>query len=106
MLAPFRALLPAALGLLFMACSPAADISLEPAHEHAAAGIADTASIGWEAVEPMYRPRKNHIATLLNDGKVLITGGTASDTSGTEVEVYDPATNTWTPANPMSTSRT
>lgn len=63
--------------------------------------------------------RVGHTATLLNDGRVLVTGGTttmaaASATDYTAIlngsvdtaEVYDPATDTWTPvATPMASPR-
>ncbi|XXF76276.1 DUF1929 domain-containing protein [Myxococcaceae bacterium GXIMD 01537] len=56
----------------------------------------------WSNVASMGTRRRQHNATLLPDGTVLITGGSSGsgfDNSGAPVfqaEVYDPATNTWT----------
>lgn len=43
--------------------------------------------------------RSGHAGTLLPDGRVLLVGGRdiATDTVLASAEVYDPATNTWTP---------
>jgi hypothetical protein len=47
----------------------------------------------------------SHTATLLADGRVLIAGG-FTPLNGTPVaELYDPATNSWTAAAPLSTPR-
>lgn len=51
-------------------------------------------------------PRSGHRATMLQDGRVLITGGATTGAIGTATcEIYDPATNTFSPAAPMSTPR-
>jgi hypothetical protein len=45
----------------------------------------------------MISGRQNHTATLLKNGRVLIAGGLTSDSSQSisSVEVYDPATGTF-----------
>ncbi|MCP3142327.1 galactose oxidase-like domain-containing protein [Pyxidicoccus xibeiensis] len=59
-------------------------------------------SPSWEYVASMLTARRQHNATLLPDGKVLVTGGSRGsgfDNSGSPVlnaEVYDPAANKWT----------
>ncbi|MFP2906240.1 Kelch repeat-containing protein [Pyxidicoccus sp. 3LFB2] len=48
-----------------------------------------------------------HTATLLPDGRVLVTGGSASYTGAcsTTVELYDPSTNTWATGPSMNHPR-
>jgi subtilisin-like proprotein convertase family protein len=51
-------------------------------------------------------PRVGHTATLLNNGEVLVAGG--SGTNGTilsSAELYDPARGTWTMTSPMNNPR-
>jgi len=56
----------------------------------------------WRLVAPMTYARRQLNATLLADGKVLVTGGTSGagfDNAGAAVyaaELWDPATETWT----------
>jgi N-acetylneuraminic acid mutarotase len=40
--------------------------------------------------------RQGHTATVLQDGRVLVVGGTRDGVYLNSAEVYDPATNTWT----------
>ena len=64
----------------------------------------NSAQPSWNYVAPMTHRRKHHNATILPDGKVLITGGTKGAEPTTETstdpasaaEVWDPETNTWT----------
>jgi N-acetylneuraminic acid mutarotase len=49
-------------------------------------------------------PRTKHTATLLPNGKVLITGGLKDGTSISAAELYDPATGSWTSAGSFSIS--
>lgn len=56
----------------------------------------------WTTVAPMTLARGMHRATLLTNGKVLVTGGYPA---GNSTEIYDPAANTWTAAAPMIYSR-
>lgn len=65
----------------------------------------------WQLAAPMSIARRQHNATVLPDGKVLVTGGsslTGSDNVAGAVlypELYDPATNTWSPLSPYARYR-
>lgn len=56
----------------------------------------------WTAKASMHYPRRQHNATLLPDGTILVTGGSSAQgfdvASGAvyPAEIYNPATNTWT----------
>lgn len=59
----------------------------------------------------MTTPRSGHTATLLNNGKVLITGGSNTSPAGINgldtAELYDPVSQTFTPTqSTMTTPRT
>jgi hypothetical protein len=56
----------------------------------------------------MHFARTQFTATLLPNGKVLVTGGLNSGISGTmlaSAELYDPNTGTWSMTGSMSTGR-
>jgi N-acetylneuraminic acid mutarotase len=65
--------------------------------------IYDPASNAWRQVAPLAQARFDHTATLLPDGRVLVTGGarlweTSWDDARailSSVEIYDPASDTW-----------
>lgn len=60
----------------------------------------------WKTGAPMFVARRGHTATLLLNGKVLVTGGyNAADFSLNSVEAYDPDTQTWTMLAPMNMAR-
>jgi N-acetylneuraminic acid mutarotase len=56
----------------------------------------------WTTNSPMNNARHSHTATLLQNGKVLVTGGF---NPGNSAELFDPATGTWTVTGPMSVAR-
>jgi WD40 repeat protein len=62
----------------------------------------------FTATGNMGTARSKHTATLLANGKVLITGGVTDESYGTyfaSAELYDPATGTFTATGSMSTAR-
>ena len=63
----------------------------------------------WTPKAKMKTPRFSHTATLLANGKVLVAGGYTKSMSVqpslATAELYDPATNTWSPAGTMSVAR-
>jgi hypothetical protein len=75
----------------------------ERGYRHTLVGLALLAAVAFPALEAaaqgtwtptgsMAAARRDHTATLLNNGKVLIAGGT-----GGSPELYDPATGTFSP---------
>lgn len=78
----------------------------------AQAEIYDPSTDVWTAVAPMNAARQVPNAILLEDGRVLVEGGAipavdptdptlAFNASTGDVEIYDPASNTWTTAAPL-----
>jgi N-acetylneuraminic acid mutarotase len=66
----------------------------------------DPASNTWSSAGSMATARYNHTATLLSNGKVLVTGGNDNnDVAQSSAELYDPATNTWSKAGSMGAAR-
>lgn len=64
----------------------------------------------WTATGPMVKPRIWAQSALLGDGRVLVTGGMTLDdmpqnTFTAHVEIYNPATNTWSAAKAMAQPR-
>jgi hypothetical protein len=75
------------------------------------AEIYDPATETFRAVDDeMHFARAGHVAVLLGDGRVLVAGGWWEPSIGVlsaldEAEVFDPATETFTPVGPMTTER-
>jgi N-acetylneuraminic acid mutarotase len=68
----------------------------------ASAELYDPQAGAWSAIQGMLETRMSHSATLLPDGRVLVTGGEGADarTGGLDeplrsAELYDPASGTW-----------
>lgn len=49
--------------------------------------------------------RTSHTATLLPDGKVLVSGGSSIFNVFSSAELYDPATGLWTTTGSLATAR-
>lgn len=77
-----------------------------PAGYLSSAELYDPGSNSWRSAGEMSVPRANHTATLLADGRILVTGGLNSFGRGIAgAEIYSPATNSWSPAGRMREAR-
>jgi N-acetylneuraminic acid mutarotase len=67
--------------------------------------VYDVSSDTWSASGGMATPRREHTATRLPDGRVLVTGGRNGGGTLASAEVFDPVTETWSPAGNMAAAR-
>jgi hypothetical protein len=77
----------------------------------ASAEIYDPATAQWSSAGTLTNARYSHTLTLLADGRVLALGGSGGTTVQNaaplaSAEIYDPGTNSWTSASPMTLART
>ncbi len=74
----------------------------------AGAELYDPATNSWSPAGSMSTARALHTATRLPSGKVLVAGGCSSEDCASPLasaEVYDPASDTWSPAGGLATAR-
>ncbi len=70
------------------------------------AEIYDPATGAWTAAATPSVARKNHTASVLRNGRVLVVGGYGpGDTPVSSVEIYDPVANLWLPTGPLAKER-
>jgi N-acetylneuraminic acid mutarotase len=65
----------------------------------------DPATASWSATGSLNTPRRDHTATLLPNGRVLVAGGIDTGVTFNSAELYNPATGTWTPVASMKQGR-
>ena len=104
--------------------SASTNVRVEPSAEASQTPAAPTATPGspgvpsrepsamapaWKATGSMPRPHAFHTATLLPDGRVLVTGGLVNDRldgrASAAVELYDPNSGSWTVTRKMAEAR-
>ena len=69
----------------------------------ATADLFDPATNTWSSAGSMATARKEHTATLLASGAVLVAGGyNATGATVSSAEIYEPSTNTWHAAASMN----
>jgi hypothetical protein len=70
------------------------------------AEVFDPRTGAWTATGELNKARSGHTATLLEDGRVLVTGGRiVHSLAMSDAELYDPASGTWTVAASMASER-
>lgn len=69
------------------------------------AELYDPATGVWTATGGLLAARNNHQATMLSNGKVLVSGGGVGFGSMSSTEIYDPSTGAWTSSGNMGIGR-
>lgn len=69
------------------------------------AELYDPSTNTWSSTGSMAVARRGHTATLMLDGKILVTGGFDGAIESATTEIYDPATGIWTASGPMTRGR-
>jgi hypothetical protein len=91
-------------GLRLKYCIPLAVLTLG-AGLPAAPALASSASGTWTATGSLNTARFDDTSTLLQNGKVLLAGGSDDNTALASAELYNPASGTWSFTGSMSTPR-
>jgi hypothetical protein len=69
------------------------------------AGLASMVAANWAVTGSLGTGRANARAIKLDDGRVLVTGGTNGGADLKTAEIFDPASNRWYPAGKMKAAR-
>ncbi|WP_249039713.1 Kelch repeat-containing protein, partial [Archangium gephyra] len=86
--------------------TPVAELCFNTQDDDCDGQIDENPPCAWSRASSMSFARARHTATLLGNGKVLVSGGTStSNIVLQEAELYDPGTNTWSAAGSMASSR-
>ncbi len=68
--------------------------------------VAPARADSWTAVASLGTARFSHVATLLDDGRVLVAAGYGGGVGALDgAEIYDPIADTWTPTGSLSVAR-
>ncbi|MBZ0282793.1 MAG: hypothetical protein K8L97_18790 [Anaerolineae bacterium] len=67
--------------------------------------VYDPAADTWEIREGLMQNAREHVPAVVLDGKIYVVGGRWQNISTAAVEVYDPATDSWTQAADVPTPR-
>jgi hypothetical protein len=78
---------------------------LSATQSFAVTGLPACGPSSWASTGFMTSPRYGHMATLLPNGKVLVSGGQNGSSYLTTAEVYDPASGTWSATGSMASPR-
>jgi hypothetical protein len=78
---------------------------LSASQSFAVTGLPACGPSGWASTGSMTSPRYGHMATLLPNGKVLVSGGHNGSSYLATAEVYDPASGTWSATGSMASPR-
>src|SRR6266403_807146 len=91
-------------GAVMLICSSA--LAQNPAPlEPGSKSLSHLDSGTWTPTGSLNTVRREHTATLLPNGMVLVAGGFAPNSVLAGTEMYDPASGTWTPMGSLNTAR-
>ncbi|MGE3164378.1 MAG: kelch repeat-containing protein [Planctomycetota bacterium] len=85
------------------------DSQASPTYPNSTYEFLDEATMGWtsSALPPGVVPRARHTATVLNDGRVLVTGGytNVGGITTNTCDIYDPVTDVWVATDSLAQAR-